>query len=231
MIPKIIHYCWFGGNPKPKQVLDAIALWQQLNPDFIIKEWNESNFDYRKLSYTYEAYLLGKFAFVSDVARLYALLTEGGIYLDTDIRVLKPFDRLLSHPSFIGLEAPFLVSTACIGAEKGCNWIQKFLESYQQLHFVNTRGAVDMTPNTMMLTGFLNNYLPLHRDELEVLDIDILSAKLYPSLDYVISDRTICVHEFFGSWKKQLSYTYWNRIKYASVYYKVKWKKSLAIVF
>ena len=99
MIPKIIHYCWFGRKDKPKEVEANIANWIKMNPDFIIKEWNEDNFDFQTLAFTKEAYAVGKYAFVSDVARLYALYTEGGLYLDTDVRELKPFGPYLNNHS------------------------------------------------------------------------------------------------------------------------------------
>ena len=89
MIPKIIHYCWFGGKPKPKETLEYIETWRKFFPDYEIKEWNESNFDYKAYRYTHEAYLVKKFAYVSDVCRLKALYDYGGIYFDTDVKVLE----------------------------------------------------------------------------------------------------------------------------------------------
>ena len=91
MIPKIIHYCWFGGNPLPDDVKAYMETWRQHFPDFKIKQWDESNFDVNALKYTRQAYFAKKFAFVSDVARLHALVSEGGLYLDTDILIKKPF--------------------------------------------------------------------------------------------------------------------------------------------
>lgn len=217
MIPKIIHYCWFGGNPKPKHVLEYIEFWRKHNPSYTIKEWNEQNFDIKVNSYTYEAYLLGKYAFVSDVARLFALKEEGGIYLDTDVRVLKSFDELLNHKSFLGLESSTLVSTACIGAEKGCDWITDFLNIYNKIHFVDFKGIIDVTPNTMRLTRYLKNQSLFDSSQIKLYSIDVLSAKLFPSMEYVTSEKTICIHEFAGSWTKSINYSYWDRIKYVYV--------------
>ena len=123
MIPKIIHYCWFGRKKKPQDVINNIRNWQIVMPDYQIKEWNEDNFDLNSMTFTKEAYLVKKYAYVSDVVRLYALMTEGGIYLDTDVRALKPFDSYLHHSSFIGLEATSRLSTAVIGAMKATPWI------------------------------------------------------------------------------------------------------------
>ena len=102
MIPKIIHYCWFGGNPKPQKVLECIETWKKYLPDFKIMEWNESNFDYRKIKYTREAYAVKKYAFVSDVARLYALYEFGGVYFDTDICAVKKIDKA-QNATFISI--------------------------------------------------------------------------------------------------------------------------------
>lgn len=202
MIPKILHYCWFGKSKKPQQVVEYIKQWRKLNPDYEIKEWNESNFDYTSIPYTHEAYLLKKYAFVSDVARLYALYTEGGIYLDTDIRCVKSFDILLTNTSFIGKEAPFRISTACIGAEKGSLWILDFMNSYLSTHFIGYNGIADMDPNTWKLTDYLNRTLDEQSHDLTIYDIDVLCAKTFPLMKNKITEKTICVHEYSGSWKK-----------------------------
>lgn len=95
MIPRTIHYCWFGDKEKPAEVLRMIANWQKHCPGYEIKEWNENNFDIRLNRYCEEAYATKKWAFVSDVARLWALVHEGGVYMDTDVELVRPLDRLL----------------------------------------------------------------------------------------------------------------------------------------
>ena len=100
MIPKKIHYCWFGGKPKPQKVLDCIASWHQFLPDYTIMEWNEENFDIYQNRYAREAYETQKYAFVSDFARLKILFDEGGIYLDTDIEVIQNFENFLHQCEF-----------------------------------------------------------------------------------------------------------------------------------
>ena len=104
MIPKIIHYCWFGRNPLPSSVQKCIASWRKFFPDYEIKEWNEDNFDLDMYPYAREAYENRKFAFVTAVVRLYALYHEGGIYMDTDVEVLKPLEVFLDNPAFSGFE-------------------------------------------------------------------------------------------------------------------------------
>lgn len=95
MIPKKIHYCWFGRGPLPELARKCIASWRKYLPEYEIKEWNEDNFDLDAYPYVREAYDSRKFAFVTDVVRLYALYNEGGIYMDTDVEVLKPLDSIL----------------------------------------------------------------------------------------------------------------------------------------
>lgn len=212
MIPKIIHYCWFGRKEKPKEVIENIANWKKKNPDFIIKEWNEDNFDYKSLAFTREAYAVGKYAFVSDVARLYALHQEGGIYLDTDVRVLKSFEPYLCNHSFVGKESLFLVSTAVIGAEKGTIWMKEFLDKYSKRHFIMKNGKFDNQVNTLSLSFFFNvNYTLWMDGKLSIYDADVFSAKLYADKQYIISDRTVSVHEFSSSWMSK-PLTWFQRI-------------------
>ena len=125
MIPKIIHYCWFGGNPLPEDAQKCIASWKKYLPGYEIKEWNESNFDVNCCPYVSEAYQAKKYAFVSDYVRVYALYNYGGIYLDTDVEVKKSFNNFLNIIKSIGfvgaavllhyliiLKAPYIFSVA-----------------------------------------------------------------------------------------------------------------------
>lgn len=157
MIPKTIHYCWFGGKAKPQKVQELIAGWKEKLPDYAIKEWNETNFDYRRWKFCREAYAVGKYAFVADVCRFWALYTEGGIYLDTDIEVLGSFDSFLHHTSFIGEERERTIGTGCIGAMANTPWVGKFLQMYDKMEFINLKGRLLDYPNTMYLTDFLKS--------------------------------------------------------------------------
>ena len=105
MIPKIIHYCWFGGKPKPELAEKCIESWKKFCPDYEIVEWNEGNFNINSNLYVKQAYEAKKYAFVTDYVRLYALYTQGGIYMDTDVMVLKPLDEYLNHEAFSGFES------------------------------------------------------------------------------------------------------------------------------
>ena len=104
MIPKIIHYCWFGRNPLPELAQKCIASWKKYLPDYEIKEWNEDNFDVNIIPYTAEAYAAKKYAFVSDYARFWILYKYGGIYFDTDVEVIRPIDDIIAKGNFMGCE-------------------------------------------------------------------------------------------------------------------------------
>ena len=110
MIPKVIHYCWFGGNPLPKLARDCIESWKKYCPGYEIREWNESNFDLECCQYVKEAASVGKWAFVSDYARFKILYVHGGVYFDTDVELIKTIDDILAKGAFMGIEKPFNIS-------------------------------------------------------------------------------------------------------------------------
>ncbi len=197
MIPKIIHYCWFGKGEKPESVLNCIETWKTNLPDYQIKEWNESNFDVTNLQYTLEAYNAKKYAFVSDVCRLYCLIKEGGIYLDTDVQVLKSFDNFLLNESFIGLETKKQIGTAVIGAQKDIKWLIDFYNIYTTIHFTNKNSKFDITPNTTRITRFLNEYPGISP---KIYPVDYFCAKDYKTKKLYITNNTICIHNFAESW-------------------------------
>lgn len=208
MIPKIIHYCWFGRNPKPQKVIEYINTWKEHCPDYKIIEWNEDNFNVNERSYTKEAYKMKKYAFVSDVCRLYALTEMGGIYLDTDVEVKKSFDSLLSYTSFLGKEMPFKLSTAVIGASRDAMWVKDFLKTYEGKHFIWKFGKLNTLENTALLTNFCNQNYPRYNDEMMIFDIDFFSAKYYSNGEYCVTPNTFAVHHFTGSWLNKHS---WNK--------------------
>ena len=122
MIPKKIHYCWFGGNPLPELAIKCLESWKKYCPDYEIIEWNETNFNLDSCEYVREAYQAKKWAFVSDYARLKVVYDNGGIYLDTDVELIKSLDRLLKNKSFFGTETTGVVATGLgFGAEKVIN--------------------------------------------------------------------------------------------------------------
>ena len=200
MIPKIIHYCWFGNKEKPADVISFIDSWKKHLPDYKIVEWNETNFPYSKWRYAKEAYDCRKYAFVSDVCRLYALLTQGGIYLDTDVEVLKSFEPFLNNKSFIGLESPDTVSSAVIGAEKNCNWIRTALEEYDSEKFILNDATFNITPNVQRLSAIIKS-IPENTSP-TVYPIDYFCANDWKSHSVVVTQNTVCIHHFAGTWTK-----------------------------
>ena len=131
MIPKIIHYCWFGRNSKPHSVLKCIKSWEKYLPDYKIIEWNEDNFPIEDNIYCKQAYECKKWAFATDYARLWIIYNYGGIYLDTDVEVVKSWDPLLKHDCFIGRQPGYQVNTGSgFGAVKGHPLIKIMLDDY-----------------------------------------------------------------------------------------------------
>lgn len=137
MIPKVIHYCWFGGNPLPYEVKKCIKSWEKMCPDYEIKQWNESNFDISDNTFARVAYENKAWAFVSDYARLKIVFDYGGIYLDTDVELLKSLDHLLDNKCYIGIQqAQSLCQTGLgFGAEKNSYIVEKMLEKYSNIEF------------------------------------------------------------------------------------------------
>ena len=105
MIPKVIHYCWFGGKALPRSARKCIASWRKFLPDYKIMEWNESNFNVNMIPYTAEAYAAKKYAFVSDFARFWVLYHHGGVYFDTDVEVIRSMEDIIAKGAFMGIEA------------------------------------------------------------------------------------------------------------------------------
>lgn len=134
MIPKTIHYCWFGRGEKPKLAQKCIASWKKFCPDYEIVEWNEDNFDVNRNGYTRMCYEQKKYAFLTDYVRLVVIAEHGGIYFDTDVELLRPLDQLLTHPSFFGFEDTEHINTGVgFGAEPDNPAVQAMLAEYDPL--------------------------------------------------------------------------------------------------
>ena len=140
MIPKVIHYCWFGGKPLPELARKCLASWKKFCPDYEIVRWDESNFDVACCDYVKEAYEAKKWAFVSDYARLKALVDNGGVYMDTDVEVIRPLDEFLRHEAFSGFEDDKMISTGIMASVKGFAPFAEMLADYHTRHFYRRRG-------------------------------------------------------------------------------------------
>lgn len=208
MIPKKIHYCWFGGNPLPKDVQKYIDTWKKYCPDYEIKEWNEQNFDIHLNRYVEEAYQQKKWAFVSDVARIYALYTEGGIYMDTDVEVVKNLDTLLNNRGFLGFEGTQWIATNIVGFESKHGLLEQFLDSYNHRIFVHSDGSLDQTTNVEELTKLLVEKYSLQLNGIKQIlpeGIVIYPTDYFSPYDYIQGKlnrtlNTYSIHWFSQTW-------------------------------
>lgn len=207
MIPKIIHYCWFGRNPLPSETRKCIASWKKYLPDYEIKEWNEDSFDINSNQYVKEAYENKKFAFVTDYVRLYALVNEGGIYMDTDVEVLKSYDPFLHHAAFSGFENNNFVPTGMMASEKGGKWVTELLDEYNDRKFVKEDGGFDTTTNTVTITNnmvkhglVLNNTYQDFPGLATMYPSDYFCPKDHGTGEINLTENSVCIHHFACSW-------------------------------
>ncbi|MBR6114908.1 MAG: hypothetical protein IKQ10_06940 [Oscillospiraceae bacterium] len=207
MIPKTIHYCWFGRNEKSDSVLRCIESWRRILPDYEIAEWNEDNYDVHICRYTSEAYDRQKWAFVADHARLTALYRYGGLYFDTDMEVLRPFDVFLDNEAFAGYEANDMLQMGAIGAVPENALIGEFLAYYGDKSFLKPDGSPNMLAITSITTRILreHGFVPDGREAL------VDGMRIYPQIYFcpnnlsriwgVPSPRSYTVHHADSSWR------------------------------
>ena len=210
MIPKTIHYCWFGRGEMPKLAKKCIKSWKKYCPDYEIKEWNEDNFDLDMYPYAREAYDNRKFAFVTDVVRLYALYHEGGIYMDSDVEVLKSLNPFLKHVAFSGFENERNVPTGIMASEKGGRWAKDNLDYYQGRHFVNADGTFDTTTNVVTITSYMvkiglrqDNTLQDFPGIVTMYPKEYFCPISYADMKMHRTKNTVTIHHFAGSWLPQ----------------------------
>ncbi|MGO2952817.1 MAG: glycosyltransferase family 32 protein [Lactobacillus sp.] len=198
MIPKKIHYVWVGQQPKSRLIQSCLQTWRRRLPDYEIIEWNEDNFDMHENAYIEQAYRAKKWAFVSDYIRARVLFEQGGIYLDTDVRVLARLDSLLANQAFIGFENATYLSAAIIGAEAGNSFIKAILDSYQHLDFrfdpadpmvgVNSLSVTEIAQRSGLIAG---NHEQILVNGLHVYPDGILCNP---------SHQSKTIHLFAGTW-------------------------------
>ena len=210
LIPKVIHYCWFGRGEMPELVERCIASWHTYMPDWDFRLWSEDNFDVNIAPrYVQEAYDAKKFAFVSDYVRLWALEREGGVYLDTDVEVLRSFDPLLNDTAFIGLEESkaLLPGTCVMGCEAHCEWVKDMLTTYDNARFICEDGTMDMTTNVQRLGKRMVEGGLKHERKIQYLPQWGLRVYTHDYFSPITSTRvmrksknTYCIHRFAGTW-------------------------------
>lgn len=207
MIPKKIHYCWFGHNPKPKLAKKCIKSWKKYCPDYEIIEWNEDNFDISSSPlYVRQAYEAKKWAFVTDYVRLYALTMYGGIYMDTDVEVTKNLDVFLKHEAFSGFEDNEHILTGIMACEKDNRLFKGWLKEYDKLLFVNEDGTYNMQTNVVTITNSMKKMGMKLDNSFQIIDgcafypNDYFCPKDFYSNMIVVTENTHTIHHFSGSW-------------------------------
>ncbi len=206
-IPKIIHYCWFGRKPKPELAEKCIRSWKKFCPDYKILEWNEDNFDVSSApKYVQQAYEQRRWAFVSDFVRLKALTEMGGVYMDTDVEVIKPLDPYLHHQAFAGFEHPERVQTGLLACEKDFPLFQEFMAYYDTASFLQEDGTPDVTTNVEVLTrlcrerGMVCNDAYQEVAGLSIYPREIFCPVYYDTKKLKKTRKTVTIHWFSGSW-------------------------------
>ena len=226
MIPKIIHYCWFGNSPLPPLAIKCIKSWRKHCPDYEIKEWNETNYDITKNKYMHEAYQNKKWGFVPDYARLDIIYKYGGIYFDTDVEVIKNLDALLQNEAYAGFESEDMVALGLgFAAKKEMSIIKELRDVYETIHFDNQDGTLNLTASPVYQTNILvKNGLITNNTMQIVNDMQIYPTEYFSPLKnelgvFLPKKNTYTIHHYMGSWldgdKKK-----WNdvRIKLGNVF-------------
>lgn len=206
VIPRKIHYCWFGGNKLPTQFKRNIETWKKYCPDYEIICWNESNYDYTKSKYMRQAYEAKKWGFVSDYARIDIVNNHGGIYLDTDVELLKPLDSLLQYNMFCGFESSEYVAFGLgFGAKKNHNILREILELYEDLEFLNKDGSLNLTTCPIYQTKVLMSHglIPNNTCQ-EYEDFIVFSNEYFAPIDGCgigfPSENSFSIHQYAATW-------------------------------
>ncbi|MCR5484737.1 MAG: glycosyl transferase [Clostridiales bacterium] len=206
MIPKTVHYCWFGRGEKPKLVKKCIETWKKYLPDYALTEWNEDNFDINSNLFVKQAYEHKNFAFVSDFVRAKALYENGGVYLDTDVEVLKGLDRFLSDKMFVGFEEKNFVGTCVMGAEKGSPILLEYTAHYEGIPYVSDDGEIYKKTNVLLLTEMLEKKGLKRDDSFQTVDgVSVYPRTFFSPYDYIngvsyITDESCTIHHFAQLW-------------------------------
>lgn len=207
MIPKTVHYCWFGGKPKPKLALKCIKSWKKYCPDYEIIEWNEENFDISACPlYVRQAYEAKKWAFVTDYVRLWVMTNFGGIYMDTDVELLKRLDRFLSHEAFSGFEDGKHIPTGIMACQKGFPLFEEFLHYYDNISFFNDDGTFNCTTNVVIMTTICKEHGLIQNGEYQIIEgfalypKDVFCPKNYSTGQLEKTKNTVAIHWFSASW-------------------------------
>ncbi len=215
MIPKIIHYCWLSKDPLPNLAKKCMDTWQKYLPDYKLMLWDLNQFSISSTIWTKEAFENKKYAFAADYIRCYALYHYGGIYLDTDVQVLKPFDKLLYLPYFMGIENPALIEAAVIGFSKGHPFLEKMLKYYEHRPFINMDGKFETIPlpfimEKIILENFKVNKITKisqfdeTKDIINIFPEDFFSPKSCADGKIYLTDHSYTIHHYNQSWQSPI---------------------------
>ena len=194
----------------PELARKCIESWHKFMPDYTYKLWNEDNFDVNCHQYVKEAYEAKKYAFVTDYVRLYALYSEGGIYMDTDVEVLKPYDDLLQLSGFTGYEGSKYLPpvTGTLASEPGSEWVKEQLEAYNGVHFINPDGTFDLTTNTIRISkimkagGFSSDNTEQVYKGMHIFPVEYFCPRQTTG-EFFLTEKTYCDHHFMSSWNSK----------------------------
>lgn len=211
MIPKVIHYCWFGGNKLPDNVKKCINSWRRYCPDFEIKEWNENNFNVNCCDYVREAYEKKEWAFVSDFARFWILYNYGGVYFDTDVELIKPINEILSNGAFMACETKKSINPGLgIAAPIGLKTYKDILDYYSTQHFLYSDGTENVETVVTRVTKLFVRKGFVGTDNIEKIgDITIYPTRYFCPLNYKtkkidIQKDTVAIHHYTATWHSTL---------------------------
>lgn len=234
MIPKIIHYCWFGGKELPKEVQKCINSWKKFCPDYKIIRWDESNYDVYKNPYTRYCFENKKWAFLSDYARLDIVYSHGGIYLDTDVEIIKSWDPLLKNECFLGMEQPGCINTGLgFGAKKGNNYIKENKEYYEITPFLKKNNkwikttCVKITSKLLVNEGLTAENKTQTIKNIVIYPTNFFCPKVIGTNKINITDNTYSIHHYDASWKSNSKIL--RRISYFLIPIKSTIKKIIGI--
>lgn len=211
MIPKKIHYCWLSNDPMPTKIKKCIESWKKFLPDYELILWDFNRFPKGKSKWVDQAFEAHKYAFAADYIRAYALSTDGGIYLDSDVEVLKSFDSLLTTPYFIGREIESPIEAAVMGSTKGHRLFSLLLDYYDSREFIDSNGEMSLTPMPYVMENIIKTYFTLHDvkspneitisdNNIFILPADYFSPKSYLDGKITLTDNTYSIHHFEASW-------------------------------
>jgi len=211
MIPKLIHLCWFSGDPYPELIQKCLDSWREFLPDYEIRLWDAARLANTEMpAWVHQAIAAKKYAFAADYVRVYALHTHGGFYLDSDVQVLRSFDDLLGNSSVMGKETSGDFEPAVIGAEPGMAWLKKCMEHYDGRSFVKEDGSYDMTPLPIIVGETLQREYGISQRNAEakfypkaglrIFEAVSFSPKCRITKEILAGADTYAIHHFDGKW-------------------------------